>query len=431
MVHNDFIQCIVCGEVINFRVQASKMNIPILINCPVCTSQIRGNFQSMKLENLVNAKMINHFDTKLVDMVWSFELSAELPTRKVLKKSFTVGTEDVNFFELSPFMKLSMSMGDDTPKSLQSPMRLIQFIESGKWHLVISLLKIVNNNKFEYAIPAINRELPKSLSAYKSVSDDISSVVAIHQMLMTDSGIENVIGIDVLREYSELGNTIIALFKSHKITTDNIEDFNISKFNTEFLTLMDSLSVLFPKLLPILSLRAANKIDNIPDNLNAITTVDAESLNDMYARTYEFILRHLNVIYLLNNLLSRGNTKKFAKSKTEEEFNNYSAFNKIQTFLIQSERFSKPIRSINNKIRNAIQHYDYVINYNDQTIHYHDRNRDINLTYIELGNMILENVSAIFYLNELIYNLERIKRRLSLPNDYDGPIFTLKESMPI
>ncbi|WP_349516165.1 hypothetical protein [Leuconostoc suionicum] len=87
MVNNDYIQCIVCGEIINFRVQASEMNMPILINCPVCTSQIRGNFQSMKLKNLVNAKTINHSDTTVIDRAWSFELSAELPTRKVIKKN--------------------------------------------------------------------------------------------------------------------------------------------------------------------------------------------------------------------------------------------------------------------------------------------------------------------------------------------------------
>ncbi|MBZ5944179.1 hypothetical protein KII92_04335 [Leuconostoc gelidum subsp. gasicomitatum] len=426
MVNNDYIQCIVCGEIINFRVQASDMNIPILINCPVCTSQIRGNFQSMKLKNLVNAKTINLSDTKMIDKAWSFELSAELPTRKVIKKEFTGDNESVINFELSPFMKWSMLMGSDARKSLQGSMRLMQFIDSGKWHLLISLLRIINNNKFKYALPVINRELPKSLSAYKSVSDEISGISAIHQMLMTDSGINIVIGSNALREYTELGNTIITLFKSHKITEDNIRDFDISRFNTEFLTLMDSLSVLFPKLLPILTLRAASKIDKTPDDLNAITTVDAESLNDMYAKTYEFILRHLNVIYLLNNLSSRGNTKKFAKGKTEEEFNKYIGFNKVQTFLIQSERFSKPIRSINNKIRNAIQHYDYVINYNDQTIYYHDLNKDSSLTYIQLGNMVIENVSVIFYLNELIYNLDRIQRSFALPNDFKNTKFTLK-----
>lgn len=426
MVNNDYIQCIICGEIINFRVQASEMNMPILINCPVCTSQIRGNFQSMKLKNLVNAKTINRSDTTVINRAWSFELSAELPTRKVIKKEFTGDNASLINFELTPFMKWSMVMGNDTIKSIQGPTRLIQFIDSGNWHLVISLLRVINNNKFEYALPVINQELPRSLSVYKNVSDEISGISAIHQMLMTDSGIDIVIGKNALYEYSELGKTIITLFNSNKITKDNIGDFDVSKFNTEFLTLADSLSDLFPKLLPIMTLRTANKIDNIPDDLSAITTVDAESLNDMYARTYEFILRHLNVIYLLNNLSSRGNTKKFAKDKTEEEFNKYSDFNKVQTFLIQSERFSKPIRSINNKIRNAIQHYDYVINYNDQTIYYHDRNKDSSLTYIQLGNMVIENVSVIFYLNELIYNIDRIQRIFSLPKGLEKAPFTLK-----
>lgn len=426
MVYNDYIKCIVCGEIINFRVQASEINIPILINCPVCTSQIRGNFQSSELKNLVNAKTINHFDTTVIHSAWSFELSAELPTRKVIKKEFKGDNEILNSFELSPFIKWSMMMGNDAIKSLQSPMRLINFIDSGKWNLVISLLRVINNNKFEYALPVINQELPSSHSLYKNVSDEISGISAIHQMLMTDSGIDIVIGKNALHEYSELGKIIITLFEDHKITKDNIGDFVISKFNTEFLTLTDSLSDLFPKLLPIMTLRAADKIDEIPDDFSAITTVDAESLNAMYARTYEFILRHLNVIYLLNNLSSRGNTKKFAKGKTEEEFNKYSDFNKVETFLIQSERFSKPIISINNKIRNAIQHYDYVINYNDQTVCYHDRNKDNNLTYIQLGNMVIENISVIFYLNELIYNLNRIQQFFSLKIDSKKPNFTLK-----
>lgn len=83
--------------------------------------------------------------------------------------------------------------------------------------------------------------------------------------------------------------------------------------------------------------------------------------------------------------------------------------NKMQDgYLDEKEPFSKPISSLNNRLRNAIQHFDSDIDYETQLITFKDRNKAVNLYLIDFADLCIENIRIVFYVLEIIYNLRKI-----------------------
>lgn len=403
MVQNEFIQCLICDTVINLRIQASDLKIPFIISCPVCTGQIKGIFQPdsacMNISHLTNA---NLFSSEVKPTkCWSFELSAELPTRKVFEKDFKV---DIN--ELSPYMKMVVRSQGNV-EYLKLTKIFIDFYNNGRWDMLMNLLRLSNDRRFEFVIPMLNKILPNSLCALNQVTDELQAITALHQMLLTDSGLISIVGTETLKDYTKVAKQIFSMYKGKKINSETLKYFNYANFNSELLQVLDSISEIYPKILPALSLRLIGDKD-MDSNDQAMTTVDAEQLNAIYAQTYQFILRHLEVVYRLNNLFSRNSVNKFISGKTEDEFLKYSEFNRLKKFLNPTEFFSRPVSSLKNNVRNAIQHFDYNVNYNDQKIIYNDRGKKVTLTYLNLSSMVIDNLSMVLYINELIYSLRKV-----------------------
>ena len=128
-----------------------------------------------------------------------------------------------------------------------------------------------------------------------------------------------------------------------------------------------------------------------------------------YAKSYEWILENISIVVALNNIFTRndfrkcvdGNYDKFLKSTKGNRLKN--------GYIVDSEPFSKPIISLDNKIRNAIQHFDCDIDYTSQKITFNDRNKNVEIFLIDFANLCLENFSIIFYIVELIYNLRKLE----------------------
>ena len=77
-------------------------------------------------------------------------------------------------------------------------------------------------------------------------------------------------------------------------------------------------------------------------------------------------------------------------------------------YIDEKEPFSKPISSLNNRVRNAIQHFDSDIDYETQLITFYDRNKSMNLYLIDFADLCIENFRIMFYILELVYNLRKL-----------------------
>lgn len=88
-------------------------------------------------------------------------------------------------------------------------------------------------------------------------------------------------------------------------------------------------------------------------------------------------------------------------------------------YIDEKEPFSRPINSLNNRVRNAIQHFDSDINYETQLIIFNDRNKQVELYLIDFADLCIENFRIIFYILEIVYDL----RKISLIQDGNVPIF--------
>ena len=77
-------------------------------------------------------------------------------------------------------------------------------------------------------------------------------------------------------------------------------------------------------------------------------------------------------------------------------------------YIDEKEPFSRPISSLKNRVRNAIQHFDSDINYETQLITFKDRNKSVELYLIEFADLCIENFRIMFYVLELVYNLRKL-----------------------
>ena len=83
--------------------------------------------------------------------------------------------------------------------------------------------------------------------------------------------------------------------------------------------------------------------------------------------------------------------------------------NKLNSKLIYEKvPFSKPLNSLNNRVRSAIQHFDNDIDYETQLITFNDRNKSVDLYLIDFADLCIENFRIIFYVLELVYNLRKV-----------------------
>ena len=146
-----------------------------------------------------------------------------------------------------------------------------------------------------------------------------------------------------------------------------------------------------------------------------------KELNEFYASSYEWILDNINIVIALNNIFERENYKQCYNGKDyiddlEKITNKYQKVNQHnpeQAYLNISEQFSKPVNSLNNKIRNAIQHYSSHVDVDSHEIIFEDkyrgRVRQEKYSIIDFAQLCIVNLSLIFYILEIIYTFRKLK----------------------
>ncbi|MFQ9660140.1 MAG: hypothetical protein ACLR0M_00060 [[Clostridium] symbiosum] len=197
MVNNVFIQCNACKMRINLRIQMGLFDIPFHVHCPKCHSTISGKvFVEDNNINVENADIIKCDDKEF----YSVELSAEFPTRKAIHKK-------IDEIELSPYMRNFFLYGGEEKaiEETQKTMDFANFVKSGLSEMKQNFELFWNDQDrilFERVTNTI-KQYP--YIPFSEVKNNFDAAVALHQLLLTTTGISIIIGKDTLGEYTKIG----------------------------------------------------------------------------------------------------------------------------------------------------------------------------------------------------------------------------------
>lgn len=403
MVNNVFVQCNACKMKINLRAQIGFFDIPFHVHCPKCHSTIYGKiFVEDNSINVENADIIQCED----DEFYSVELSAEFPTRKVVHKKIA----DV---ELSPYMRNHVFYGSDENaiKQTQETMYFANFVKSGLSEMKQSFELFWNNqDKILFTkIKDIIKQYPHI--PFSEVNNNFDAAVALHQLLLTTTGISIIIGGDSLGEYTEIGKLVIGSKNHFTQIIDFIINVKIdfNSIETKGFKLIELFAKIYEQLIPVIALKNGDCLENVDKKQYGIMTANFDVLTDFYAKSYEWIFDNLKIIVGLNNIFVRNDSAKCVNGKTYQDFIRESNGNKMKNgYIHEKEPFSRPISSLNNRVRNAIQHFDSDIDYETQLITFNDRNKSVDLYLIDFVDLCIENFRIMFYVLELVYNLRKL-----------------------
>lgn len=406
MVSNKFIQCNACKMKIQLRIQMGFFDIPFHIHCPKCDSTISGKI-------FIEEKKINVEGADIVGVecndeeFYSVELSAEFPTRKIIHKK-------INEIELSPFIRYCM-MGGNLVERTTKTMLFAKFIKYGLSDMKQNFELLWNNQ--EKVLFAKTREKIK-----KNPCNILDAVMILHQFLITQTGISSVIGEKCLEEYIKIGKLIIEetdyISQIVEFIVENQIDFN--GIEKKGFKLIELFAKAYEQLIPVIVLKDGDYLKDVDRKEYGIMTANFDELSDFYAKSYEWILDNLYVILGLNNIFVRNDSTKCVNGKTYQNFIKEAKGNRLKNgYIDEKEPFSRPINSLNNRVRNAIQHFDSDINYETQLIIFNDRNKQVELYLIDFADLCIENFRIIFYILEIVYDL----RKISLIQDGNVPIF--------
>ncbi|HFD1815996.1 TPA: zinc chelation protein SecC, partial [Enterococcus hirae] len=318
MVGNEFIKCNMCDTTINLRMQLGYFDIPFHLNCPKCKTSIEGKILLENVEHyevrVNNAYLVNEYDSNF----YSVELSAEFPTRKIKKKNM-----EANFYEISPYMRsLQWYHNAKEPQQIMRNTMFFARYYKTNWYELKSYFELFWNGQNHILYKKIKKELPRyPYLGVKNVVNNLNACVCLHQLLITTTGISNILDKDSLQKYIEIGHTILS-------DKDNIlayEEFiekvekNFTVAEKKAFNLIESFAKIYEQLIPVIILKQANTLGRVDKEEYGIMTANFEELTSFYAKSYEWILENLDFVIGLNNIAVRGNYNAFRKeNKTYE-----------------------------------------------------------------------------------------------------------------
>ncbi|WP_099203903.1 YecA family protein [Scatolibacter rhodanostii] len=419
MVNNRFIQCNACGMKINLRIQMGRFDIPFHIHCPDCHSTIHGKVHME--ENNIDIESAHSIDCNDEEF-YSVELSAEFPTRKPLYKK-------ISKIEFSPYMRNIQFYGDGEKaiKLTQETTYFADFIKFGLGEIKQNFELFWNNQN-----KTLLTRLEKTISKYphillSKINNNFDSVMALHQLLLTTTGISYVINKNSLCEYSQIGNLVVGkpVYSTQIIDFINTDKIDFNSIEKKGIKLVELFAKVYEQLIPVVALKNGGCFENVDKEKYGIMTANFDELTDFYAKSYEWILDNISVVLGLNNIYVRNDSSQCINGKAYKDFIKESNGNRIKNgYIGEEEPFSKPISSLNNRIRNAIQHFDSDIDYGTQLITFKDRAKKVELYLMDFTDLCIENFGIVFYILELVYNL----RKLTLMQEGIFPSISVKDS---
>ncbi|MDR0889962.1 MAG: hypothetical protein LBM28_04865 [Oscillospiraceae bacterium] len=414
MTHNQLIACDLCNTEISLRFQVGYYNIPFNIYCPKCSTHISGNIIIAQEDiglaiELENAQKVNYKDHSLDAKYYIAELSAEFPTKKLHVRS-------LKDYDLSPYMR-NGQFYRDYEKAMDATREAAVFAKFIKtdWGRFKTYFELYWNHQDSILYTRLEGEINKyDWIPLSKVTNDLDAAMALHQLLLTVTRVSHVLHPKALPEYTAIAKLMFSGGASLNEIIRFVQEqaFELNSIEKKAFRLVDIFSKIYSQLIPVVSLKNTDCLENVDREQYGITTASFETLTDFYAKSYEWILDNIDIVIGLNNILAG---RQYVNCINAKKFSSVlSVKNKIQKldYIDDTEPFSKPTASLKNRIRNAIQHFDSEIDYASQKITFTDKHagktKKEELYLIDFAALCLENFDMIFYLLELVYNLRKV-----------------------
>ncbi|WP_165213162.1 YecA family protein [Streptococcus tangpeifui] len=427
MTYNEFILCITCNKCINLRIQMGNFSVPFSLVCPECKTNISGqvDFEPFKL-NLKNATRLENdrpdYDELTQFPIWCLEISSDFPTQKLRLRKSALDSLTPFLSQISRFDKKEYF---NDIKDFQSTLTFAEFIQDGDLENYYRLYNLYWGRQDKYLYHELEELLDKytGLTPINKVYNRTDATMALHQLLLTISGISSVIGKNVLSEYTELGKKIqlSELHRNNILSYTNYIEPNFDKIEKSAFENIITFSKIYHTLIPIVTLNNIRKYDRLDQERYGISASNYKEMKEFYASSYEWILDNINIVIGLNNIFVRNsyteccNNKNYCNDleKIGSKFNKINSKSSQKPYFDISEPFSKPMSSLTNRIRNAIQHYSSEVNYDKQEIIFEDKYkgkvRIERCSIVDFAQLCLSNFSLIFYILEIVYTLRKLK----------------------
>ncbi len=426
VTNNYFLVCSVCETNINLRAQIGFYDIPFNIHCPNCKTHIYGTLLinqdtlGIKLD-IVNA----HPETtekKEMNNQYCAELSAEFPTSKMYLRDF-------DKHDLPPYMRNGIFYNDNKValEATKNAMIFSQYFDDS-WKNLKVMYDLLWNGQDSILYPKLEKELSHyEFIPIPGINNNLDANMALHQMLITTTGITKALKPDTISKYMKVSKLITDKKENFSKVNDYIKDstLKLDEIEKKAFKFVDAFSSIYEQLIPVVALRNADCLGNVDFEKYGIMTTNFEELSSFYAGSYEWILDNIDIVIALNNIACRSSYNECLNNKTYEGIKKTGSKYKKLEFLDDTEPFSPPTCNLKNRIRNAIQHIDAEIDYMSQEIVFKDTHRgntrEVRMYLIEFADLCIENFSVVIYLLELVYNLK--KRELVSKGEVPSSVF--------
>jgi len=414
MVESRFIKCAACSTLIRLRSQIGYYNIPFNFCCHECKSHIHGEVaidqEKLRIDYKINNSIKVEADREQAHYV--VELSAEFPTRKMCKHD-----NDALDSMITPFIRNMQFIGgiEDSDKLLRRVMSFSGYC-SNTWIELKSYFELFWNNKIDILAPKL-----KDIAEHFIIKNQLDASTATHQLLIM--GIGSALPPDTIKSYMTIGSRLL-MDKANFNELDRFVSVLADRFvniEKKAIKLIDEFSKIYSQLIPVMVLHHAGTFDRVDKDIYGIMTANYDAVNSFYANSFEWILENIDIIIGLNNIEVRGGYDKMKGKATYQAMLDFrSKINRLD-HLDLSEPYSK-ILKLDNKVRNAIAHFDNEIDNLSQKIIYTNKSAGktsiAEIYFIDLALLCIENFEYVCYILELVYNLRKIAfiREGMIPN---------------
>ena len=312
----------------------------------------------------------------------------------------------LNEYDLSPFLRNSDFYGDGQ-KALEATQKSIQFAQyfESRWKKLKPFFDLLWNNQSALLYPKLESEISNyGFISLSKVTNELDANMALHQLLITTTGLTSVLQPGTIEDYIEISKLIIpnkeSLEETQKFANNISSEFN--NIEKKAFKLIDAFSKMYDQLIPVVALRNAGCLNNVDKDQYGIMTTNFEELSDFYAKSYEWILDNINVVIALNNIISRNDYNSCANGKPYDEVLKIGTKYKKLEYVDDLEPFSTPTNNLKNRVRNAIQHFDNEIDYMSQKIiftdNYRGKTKQESMHLMDFADLCVENFSIIIYI---------------------------------
>lgn len=402
MVHRIHTKCNLCNTPIILRCQMGEFDIPFVFNCPECSAELSGTI-------FVDKK--DHYEFDGISMT-----SENGKYIKEISSEFFTSPIYVNDDEptLSSYMYNSMKIGFETYQQSLINLRKF-FLKKQKWTNIKNNYLLICNGKWE----VVSNNVFQKDSIICDIYDNIEYMQLLPMIRKHKFSILTQTHHNFILSFSDIvPENTLDCFTGIKQSFDKC---NLTQFYNYFnekdlldyikrgISIVDVWMSQSNRYIPLLIALLSNQMDLYKNQEFCLTTMSIKPLLNFYADSYEYLNQIMCVFVASNNILYRHDIHAFPNGSNNNNFDDFlkmkNAGRKIEEVHL-NEVFTLPL-NLNNKIRNSIDHVDYEIDYNKQTITLNDNGTQNIITFIEMQEMCFANLQSILYAMEHLYYFVR------------------------